>query len=320
MILAVGNSGSYEVKAYSAVVDALQRRGYNALLFKQDKCLNGEYLSFDVCSGIARFIISVDGKEYNVDDFSAIWYMKPYVAKELLTYNPAEYRQFIHRQFLVMRQALWTVFRDKKWLNDPWCLYRAENKIYQLEVATSIGFSVPNTLITSDPNKVNAFYNNNLGQIIVKLLASSPILDQVIYTNKVTSEHLSKIDSVKQSPSIFQAIIPKDYELRITVVGDKIFPVKIYSQEDEKTSLDWRRKPKLNDHEVKMEVVTLPREVESRIHTYMQSLGLRFGCIDMVVTPEGEYVFLEVNPNGQWYFVQLKTEVQIAEAIADLLI
>jgi len=69
-----------------------------------------------------------------------------------------------------------------------------------------------------------------------------------------------------------------------------------------------------------MESVALPSLVETKIKMFMKRIGLRFGCLDMIVTPEGEYVFLEINPNGQWYFVQLRTEMEIAKVIADLLV
>ena len=145
------------------------------------------------------------------------------------------------------------------------------------------------------------------------------MIDKVLYTNKLTNKDMAQIDSVKMSPSIFQVYVSKKHELRITVVGDKIFPVKIYSQEDEVTSLDWRRKPKLNDFDVKMEQTILSQKVKQYIRHYMELINLRYGCIDMIVTENDEYVFLEINPNGQWYFVQLHTEAQIAEAIAELL-
>jgi len=320
MILAIGNSGVYEMKAYQAVFAALERYGKTAKLFKQDKCLQGEYLHFEIIGGKAKYSVIIDGQVYDLGQFSAIWYMKPHLPRELLNYNPVEHRQFIDRQFHVLRQAIWNLCRDKKWLNDPWAIQMAESKIYQLEVAIRNGFKVPETCITSDPEKVKRFYQEHSGKIIVKLLAVSPMLNQVIYTNKVTAKQMQDIDSVKMSPSIFQEIVPKAYELRITVVGDKIFAVKIHSQQDEETSLDWRRKPKLNDFDVKMEPITLPSNIEWQIYGYMQALNLQFGCIDMIVTPDGDYIFLEINPNGQWYFVQLKTELQIAQAIAELLI
>lgn len=219
-----------------------------------------------------------------------------------------------------MRRALWSLFQHKKWIDNPWQMLIAENKLYQLKIATSVGLHVPETLITSDPERVRSFYQHNEGNVVVKLLGASPLLSHVVYTNVVTPEHMVEIDSVKMSPSIFQARVPKAYELRITVVGKKIFSVKIYSQEDTETAVDWRRKPKFNDFAVKMETTTLPEDVTQRIWELVKRVGLRLMCIDMIVTPTGEHVFLEINPNGQWYFVQMKTNLQIADAIADLLV
>jgi len=319
MILSIGNSGIWEIEAFELVREELKKKGHEAILFKQDKCLDGEYLIFEVRNNQPVYNIIIDGKLYNIDDFSAIWYLKPHIAKELLTYENIEYRQLIRKQFYVMREALWSVFREKKWINDPWKLYMAESKIYQLNVASKY-FAIPNTIITSSPEQVTDFYKRNNGDIVVKLLAVSPIIDKVIYTNRVTEQYMTGIDSVKMSPSIFQEVVKKDYELRITVVGNEIFATKINSQDDPETALDWRKKPKFNDSDVKMEETKLPPFVETKILSYMQSLGLQFGCIDMAVASDGQYIFFEINPNGQWFFIQLRTYVPIAKAIANLLI
>jgi glutathione synthase/RimK-type ligase-like ATP-grasp enzyme len=238
----------------------------------------------------------------------------------LLEFESADYRQFINGQFRAMRTAIWSVFQNKKWIDDFWKVQNAEDKIYQLKLASEIGFHVPDTLITSDPIRVKNFYEQHKQNIVVKLLSSGPMIDKVLFTKRIEKADLRMLDSLKMSPSIFQECIQKAFELRITVAGDKIFTTKIFSQEDEQTSVDWRTKPKLNDFEVKMEPFTLPTNVESSIKSFMRNIGLRFGCIDMIVTPKNEYVFLEINPNGQWYFVQLRTGAEIAKAIADLLI
>lgn len=320
MILAIGNSGVYEFNAFRSVVEELVILGENAILFKQDKCLEGEYLAFGVAGGRSYYNIVVDGREYSIDDFSAIWYMKPHLPIELMEFESAEYRHFIHRQFLAMRTAIWSVFSNKKWIDDPWKIQKAEDKIFQIHLAEVAGFEIPDTLVTSDPERIKFFYERCGGNMIVKILSTSPMVGRVVYTNRVTPENLSLIESVRSSPSIFQACIEKKYELRITVVGDKIFPVKIHSQGDKLSALDWRRKPLLNDFEVKMEATVLPLQFEDMIRRYMKLLGLRFGCIDVIVTPEDRYIFLEINPNGQWYFVQLNTGEKIAKEIARLLV
>ena len=289
------------------------------LLYKQNKCLEGEYLVFRISNNEPRYSLVIDGKEYQSTDFSAVWYMHPTLPKPLLAYEPAEHRSFIHAQFYEMRRALWTVMGDKTWLNDPWKAAEAESKIVQLATACRTGLKVPETVITSDPDRIRSFRVDCGGDIIVKNLGTSPILDHVIYTNKITDESMLSIDSVRSSPSIFQANVPKKYELRITIVGETMFPVRIDSQEDALTAIDWRSKPKLNDFNVHMEPTMIPLDIERRLRAFMRSMGLTYGCVDMVVTPSDEYVFLEVNPNGQWYFVQLRTGLVIADAIAGLL-
>lgn len=319
MILAIGNSTSFEVESFKMVVDILVKKGIRAILFKQDQCLKGETLVYEMKNGLFAAKLKIDGQFFDIDDFSAIWYMKPYLPKDLLNFNPVEYRVFIDRQFRAMRMALWSIFRDKTWLNDPWSMEMAENKVHQLHLAIQSGFEVPETIISSDPSLIRDFHERIGHNMVVKLLMSSPIVDHVIYTNLVTEEYMAQIESVKMAPSIFQAIIPKSYELRITVVGKKVFAAKIYSQDDEATSLDWRRKPKINDFNVKMEATEIPIYIKEKIFNLMEGFNLRFGCIDMIVKPDGQYVFLEINPNGQWYFVQLHTGLQIAEAITEIL-
>jgi len=320
MILALGNSEAFEVVAFESVVTELKRKGHEAVLFKQDKCLEGEYLVFEIANGQQRCTAVIDGKNYDVSEFSAIWHMKPRIPFELIEFKPAEYRQFIHRQFRSMRTAIWSIFRHKKWIDNPWNVEIAEDKLFQLDLACKVGFSIPDTIVTSDPERIRSFYRKHSGNVIVKVLRASPIIGKVLSTNRVTTENLTQIDSVKRAPSIFQVCVEKAYELRITVVGEKIFSAKIHSQEDEATSLDWRKKPKLNDFDVRMEQNILPSEVEQKILQFMDMISLRFGCIDMIVTPENEYIFLEINPNGQWYFVQLNTEAKIAKSIAELLV
>ncbi|MBU2472784.1 hypothetical protein KKE74_02005 [Patescibacteria group bacterium] len=320
MILTIGNSGLWEVKMFNLVKQELEKRNKTAVLFKQDKCLDSEYLNFEVINGQPKYTLNIDEKLYNINDFSAIWYLKPHLPRKLLEFKPEEYRHFIHKQFYEMRQAIWSLFYDKKWIDNPWAIYKAENKIYQLNIASKY-FTVPDTLITSDPVKVKDFYNRNDGKIIVKTLALAPMIDKVIYTNRVTEELIENIDSLKMSPSIFQVeVYPKAYELRIVVVDSQIFAVKIDSQEDEQTALDWRRKPKIDDYEVKIKQTDLPDHISDQIYRFMNILGLRFGCIDMAVTSSGKYIFFEINPNGQWYFIQANTGAQIAKSIAKMLV
>lgn len=316
MILVVGNSGTMDIQSFELVRSIWNESGVETAFFAQDNCLEEEYLNYKIDENSSSYFFSVKGKRFNLNEFDGIWYLKPHLPESLWRHENPEFRHYIHRQFFEMRSALWSIASDKKWLNDPWAVRRAENKIYQLEVASECGLNVPDTRITSDPQQVIDFYEEKSGNLVVKTLGVSPIPDKVLYTNRVTEDSIEEIESVKLSPAIFQEEVKKSHEMRITVVGDDLFAAKIHSQADPKTALDWRREPELNDFSVEMEQANLPDNVAQSLQKYMSELELDFGCIDMIVTPDGDYVFLEINPNGQWYFAQTKTGNNIARAIA----
>jgi glutathione synthase/RimK-type ligase-like ATP-grasp enzyme len=137
-----------------------------------------------------------------------------------------------------------------------------------------------------------------------------------LFTGLVSAETLANLDLIRITPGIFQERIDKSYELRITVIGSRIFAVKIDSQALAETQLDWRHA----QHDVAYEVATLPNEITMKINAFMQSLGLVYGAFDFIVTPDGRYVFLEVNPGGAYMWVEAATGLAITPALADALI
>ena len=127
----------------------------------------------------------------------------------------------------------------------------------------------------------------------------------------------SALPQIPACPVICQEYVRKQFELRITIVGKEIFPCAIYSQEaDAAHRVDWRGDP----YAIRHEAFALPSDIEEKCLALMDALGLQFGCIDMIVTPDNEYVFLEINPWGQWLWVQQLTSMPITEALVDLLI
>lgn len=319
-ILVVANSSTYEAGAFEEVNKVLLEKGVSTYIYRQDRCLTGDYLTFEMRNNHPEYFVTIDESRHSIDSFTAIWYMHPFLPRDLLLYEPAEFRHFISSQFMRMREALWTVFQHKRWINDPWRTYQIENKIYQSYLASSANLEMPNTIISSNPEEIRQFYTEHRGKIVVKNFATSPIPDRVVMTNMVSKEDYLAMDSARVAPAIYQEYVDKLYELRITVVGDKIFVTNIYSQEDAQTAIDWRSKPLLNDFQVRMEQGEIPEILKKKIRHFMDSAGLKYGCIDMIRTLDNRYVFLEINPAGQWYFVQVKTKVKIANAIADLLL
>src|SRR5260221_5932211 len=122
---------------------------------------------------------------------------------------------------------------------------------------------------------------------------------------------MALLDNVKLAPVIFQKYIPADVDLRITMIGEQIFPAAIHSQETE-YKVDFR----MTMEKARFEAVELPPKVVRMLRDLMKRLGLVYGAIDMRRTPKSEYVFLEINPAGQWLFVAKRTWQTIGDTPA----
>lgn len=215
---------------------------------------------------------------------------------------------------------------DCFWMSHPTALRGAGWKGEQLQRAMCHGFRVPASIVTNDPREARAFLDGLPAEGIFKSL-SSPLLgaDKVdeserivngLATTLVTREMLDCLDAVSELACHFQEYIPKQYELRVTVIGDRLFAARIDSQDDERTLVDCRDM----SAEVRYSAVRLPADIAQRCLAFVRSYGLAYSALDLIVTPEGDYVFLENNPCGQFLFIeQLVPEYRLLDAVADLL-
>lgn len=207
-----------------------------------------------------------------------------------------------------------------EWMSRPEAVWKAEFKPFQLDLAAALGLGVPKTLISSVPDSVRTFFENCKGQMIAKPVRSGYIVqngvDYAVYTTRVAPEDLEDLQDASLTPTIYQELIPKQFDVRVTVVGKRIFAVAIDSQSDPDASVDWRRtsNPRLPHH-----ALQLPSDVEDKILALMDAMKLNYGAIDLVLTPDGRYVFLEINPNGQWLWLDDMLSLGITSSIADWL-
>jgi glutathione synthase/RimK-type ligase-like ATP-grasp enzyme len=136
----------------------------------------------------------------------------------------------------------------------------------------------------------------------------------VRYTELVTKRDIQNLETIRLCPMTFQAYIPKRLELRITVVGERVFAAEIHSQISNHTQFDWRRYDLARTPHASH---VLPHHLELKCVELVRRLGLVYGAIDMILTPDGKYVFLEINPNGQYLWIEELTDLPISEAICD---
>jgi glutathione synthase/RimK-type ligase-like ATP-grasp enzyme len=197
----------------------------------------------------------------------------------------------------------------------------ASNKLAQLMLARDIGLSIPETIITADEKKIKKFIGRKTR--VTKRIAqqASSIsrnvrpyftreIDRTIY-KKYTAEN--DIDY----PILLQEKIEKSLELRIVVVGEKVFCCSIDSQVNEKAKIDFRV---VSPYSLPHEQYSLPKDIEKKCLALTKSLKLNFSAIDMAVTPNNKYVFFELNPAGQYLWLEKLAQIPISEAIAEMLI
>lgn len=256
-------------------------------------------------------------------DITAIrsaWYRRPGDPSLPPDTMTPEARSFSTGETIEALRGLWRTLHCF-WVSEPAKITQASFKVEQLQAASKLGFITPRTLITNNPKEVLQFYEECNGTIIYKTIWRPSVeyehMASVILTTPVTSEHLKNIDSIQLAPCIFQEYVPKQVELRICVIGQQVFAVEIHSQALEETKHDWRNYPFEDLPHISH---PLPTEIRDLcLALVIDHYGLAFGAIDMIIKPSGEYVFLEINPNGQWAWLELATGLPLTDTMADLL-
>jgi glutathione synthase/RimK-type ligase-like ATP-grasp enzyme len=229
--------------------------------------------------------------------------------------------KFADSECRLFRQSLLRVLAPHSfWVNAPEAAARADYKIYQHRAALDAGLTVPATLYSNDPEQIRRFLRSHPEGVVYKLLGAFSWDDgQSLWgtcTSLLDEEALVADELLRATPGIYQVLVPKSHELRVTVMGRQVFAAKILSQQTVAGRLDWRRAYR----ELEMEPSELPAEITNRCFDLLSRLGLVFGCFDFVVTPEGEHVFLEVNEMGQFLFVELYTGQPLLDAFSDFLL
>jgi glutathione synthase/RimK-type ligase-like ATP-grasp enzyme len=189
-------------------------------------------------------------------------------------------------------------------MNHPAANVGASHKIEQLTTAKSLGFAVPDTIVTQNAEDLRAFFVEHDGEVIVKPMATGYVerpegeIDSLVYTNRVTLEELNNLDDLSICPTLFQKYIHKSFDVRITVVDGDLCAVSLVAKEsDGSQRCDIRRN---NMDDVDYCEIDLPERVANGIRALMSHYKLRFAAIDMAVAANGEWYYFEINPNGQW--------------------
>lgn len=254
--------------------------------------------------------------QIDLGEVRAAYYRRPHPPAPQSDGISASSKHYIREEWSYLLRSLYLELGDK-WFNHPNRIILAEDKPRQLRIAREIGFYVPDTVITNELESVKELFA--AGEVVAKPLKQSLLEDQagpgsVIYTSTIRSISEIDHDELGVVPVIFQRKLPKQFDIRVTVVERKVFSVAINSQEFEKTKTDWRHSAVTN---LKHEVFDLPNDVANKCREIVKLLGLRYGAIDLVLDLSGKFWFLECNPNGQWAWIENRTGLPISAEIVN---
>ncbi len=246
-----------------------------------------------------------------LDRVGTVWWRRPlpYVLEPDLEASVAS---FVLTECHEAISGMWHTL-DATWVNPPMSDEVAAHKPLQLARAQDLGLRVPRTLITNDPAAARGFVDElGPGRTVYKTFVASE--ENWRETRLVRPEELALLDSVHLAPVIFQEYVEAEADLRVTALGEELWAAEIVAT-DSSYPVDYR----MDMGAARFAPTTLPDHVAEKLLLLMKRLDIVYGAIDLRRTAAGEYVFLEVNPAGEWRFVEERTSQPITARMADLL-
>ncbi|MFJ8795852.1 ATP-grasp ribosomal peptide maturase [Streptomyces sp. NPDC102462] len=249
-------------------------------------------------------------------EVAAVYYRRPTPYAARFEHLPAQQRDFAAAEARHGLGGVLNHLHGATYVNHPGAVTAADFKPAQLQTAALLGLTVPPTLVTNDVEQARKFAADP-GPMIYKTFRGLPQGEDghtgAIWAQRVDPDTFD--DSLKVTAHLFQAEIPKTGDVRVTVVGKKVFAQQIAAPDG---ALDWRR----GDWDSLLHApIAVPAAVEAALHSYLSAFGLVFGCFDFALTGDGDHaedwVFIECNPNGQWGW--LPDAGDITTAFADIL-
>ncbi len=306
----------------SPIATEVRARGADVLCFNVADFPGQVVLQTVLASAGWSGTITYQGHATSLDSLTSIWWRRPERYKAPEIYTPGE-RAFLeeeaNRGLIGVLESL--TLHQTLWVSHAHRIRSAELKPLQLAIAQHLGLRVPRTMVTNDHAAARAFYETCHGNVILKAVSHGAIKDEerrFLYTSKIRPEHLSSLRGVQATAHLFQEYIPVCFNLRVVVIGQQIFAVELHVPQDEDAQIDFRRAYDRLTYRVHQ----LPEHLKAKVVALVRHFDLQFSSMDFLVTEEGDYIFIDLNPNGQFLWLQwhLHDQLPLKEAMANLLV
>jgi len=277
-------------------------------------------LNTNLLREMSYYLNAVDGKLFInrqelADDIETVWFRRPFIPR--LENQDNGVQEFYQNEWTAFLDNLWTTF-NCRWISPIESLTKAKNKFSQLRQAKQVGLKIPETLISNDLLKIKDFFEKTKGQVLVKSLKTQIIEENeclaLIRAKKLRKQDL-KNPALYFTPIIFQEILPRQMEIRIVAMGEKLFAFGIRPKTNKKY-IDIKRHSLESLEHFPYE---LSKDLEIKIKALLKSYNLPFSSMDFILTPGGEEFFLDLNPNGQWLWLEFMTKVPLSDYFVEFL-
>ncbi|HDR7414567.1 hypothetical protein QRE62_10415 [Bacillus mycoides] len=288
----------------------LENKRVNYLRLNRD-----EFQNYKIHLDTSNFdiYVTIEEHEYIIsnESLNSIYYRAPIFLREMNQTERSIEEQLYSEQWMSFVRNL-LIFEEVVWINNPEMTYKAENKIVQLKYAKKIGFNIPYTIVTNTNPKLKK------EKYVVKSLDTAFFniegKEGFVYSNVLGKTEIQDA-SLELAPVMIQDCIYPKTDIRVTVIGNDVFATSITTK-GKGVEMDWR---KVKD-DVDFNNVSLPLGIKKKCIQLVKELGLKFGAIDLLKAAENDYIFLEVNPTGEWAWLVHTTGQLIPESIVKVLV
>jgi hypothetical protein len=287
----------------------LRARGHEVSMVLSDRMPGCGGLSWNSDRPTSGLVRTASGRRIAPADLDVTWWRRAgnTLVPERVVDNQA--RQYVGAAGSAAASGLWRTTMRGRWVSDPDATRNAENKIVQLRAAIDAGLAVPRTLISQDPDDIRDFAAS-LGRQRMIAKAVTAIRDLGLAAGIVTDAMLRDDAALAVTPTIYQELVPGTRHLRVCCFGRRVVAASIDAQQ-----LDWRY-----ERGTRIRPYLTEPDLDRRLVDVTKQLGLRMGIFDLKLGPDEEPVWLEINPQGQFLFLEALGGPPLAEAMVDLLV
>lgn len=269
-----------------------------------------------------EWLIKTPDNTFSTLDITAIWNRRTYV--ELLLEesldDSADFKIW-KNEWNKTLLGIYNTIDNKPWLNFYRKSQLGENKYIQMDLANKLGFVMPNIIVSNEKDKLMNFAQK-YKFVALKLMHQDFYKSNSegfvgMYVNRLTTKDINEFKTNGENPIVLQNYIDKKFEVRYTVVGDEHFVCKIDSQASLIAKSDWRRYDLAHTPH---SIIEPPTIIKNQVSLLMKELDLSYGALDFIVDKDNNWIFLEINPMGQYLWIEHLTGLKISHAIANWLI